>query len=557
MSLAPFLLITGVGALAAVLTRSVPRVNDVICWGTLVAAVLAALLIVPGQTIDLGESGLATTGYLRLFLVLGSMTGLLLAVVGSAAGGPRDVPAVTLAILATAALALALPDARAAVLASTIGGAVAVLLPVGATGGRAGATAGIRVLRAMVIAGTMAVSAAAWIGRDLSELAAQPIVFGLCYLAMAVAVAIRFGAIPFHAWSARLTDAIPDAALPLVTAWSAAAFAVVALAWADASVAPLLLDLDQVRLVVLAIAVASIFLASVAAWIQDDIEHIVGYSIVGDAGVVLLGVAALDPEAWAPARTWIVAFVVARSAFAAWAASTRLTFHTGRVVELRGWVLESPLLAVGFALVVLASIGLPGLAAFEARAQLASLAIGGPLGLLVMLGTLTPLAYYGRLVAIGVTRRAAAGPRVGADDGSVRRPTWRPVFEAVDVTDLPAWSSRAWAANRVLAATVVTIILGLLALAMSAGAFDTVTTAAGLPPTVERVTESFEPGEPLESGAPEASGVPGASDEVVPSEEPDGSDPSFEPVPTPDSSPDAGASAGPSPSPEPSPEPSS
>ena len=176
-------------------------------------------------------------------------------------------------------------------------------------------------LRATVVAGTMAIAATAWMGRDLSELAAQPVVFGLAYLAVAMAVAIRFGAIPFHGWAARLTDTTPETTLPLVTASAPAAFAVVALAWADTSIAPLLVDLDTVRAVVLVVAIASIVLAAIAAWIQDDIEHVVGYSIIGDAGVVLLAVAALDPEAWAPARTWILAFVVARSAFAGWAAA--------------------------------------------------------------------------------------------------------------------------------------------------------------------------------------------------------------------------------------------
>ena len=194
---------------------------------------------------------------------------------------------------------------------------------------------------------------------------------------------------------------MPETTLPLVTAIAPAALAIVALAWADASIAPLALDLTSVRFVVLAVAIASIFLASVAAFIQDDIEHIVGYAIVGDAGVVMLAVAALDPAAWAPARIWILAFVVARSAFAAWAAATRATFGTGRVAELRGWALRAPILGVVLGLVVVASIGLPGLAAAEARGQLISLVLEGPVAAIVMLGTLSPLLYYGRLFAVG------------------------------------------------------------------------------------------------------------------------------------------------------------
>jgi hypothetical protein len=126
-------------------------------------------------------------------------------------------------------LALSLPDPRIAVLAATAGGLGGVLLTLTPTGGRIGATVGIRALRPLVIAGAMAIAATAWIGRDLSQLAAQPVVFGLAYLAFALAVAIRFGAMPFHVWAARLTDAVPEAALPTHRP-GLAAFAVVALA---------------------------------------------------------------------------------------------------------------------------------------------------------------------------------------------------------------------------------------------------------------------------------------------------------------------------------------
>jgi NADH:ubiquinone oxidoreductase subunit 2 (subunit N) len=331
MSLLPFLLVTGLGAIAALLLRGRDRLASGIGVVALMLAVVTALLIRPNQAIVIGSSGIATTDYVRIFLVIGSLVALLLAVVGEATTSRRDAPAAALGILATSALALSVPDARVAVLAATAGGAFGALVALAPIGGRLGATIGTRVLRATAVAGTMAIAATAWIGRDLSQLAAQPIVFGLAYLAFALAVAMRFGAIPLHAWAARLTDTVPETTLPLVTALAPATLAIVALAWADASVAPLLLDLGSVRAVVLGVAIASIILAAIAAFIQDDIEHIVGYAIVGDAGVVLLAIAALDPAAWAPARTWILAFVASRSAFAAWAAATRAWFGTGRV----------------------------------------------------------------------------------------------------------------------------------------------------------------------------------------------------------------------------------
>ena len=522
MSLLPFLVVTGVGAVAALLLRSRERLTTGVGLVALLVAFVAALGIQPGQVLVVEGAGIATTEYLRLFLILGTVVGLLLAVVGQVAGTRRDAPAVTLGILATSALALALPDARLAVLAATAGGAFGALVTLVPVGGRAAATVGTRVLRATVVAGTMAIAATAWIGRDLSDLAAQPVVFGLAFLTFALAVAIRFGAIPLHAWAARLTDAVPETALPLVTAWAPAAFAVVALAWADQSIAPLLVELDSVRAVVLAIAIASIVLATVAAWIQDDIEHIVGYAIAGDAGVVMLAVAALEPEAWAPARTWILAFVVARSAFAAWAAATRTVFGTGRVDELRGWAIRSPVLAVVFAVIVLASIGIPGLAAFDARAAVVGWALEPPLEILVLFATFGPLAYYGRLLFVGLSR--ADGGRAGSTVASVR-----PVVTPLDLTELRAWLARTWSTNRIAGAVAGTAVLAVLALAVSAGTFGVRDAAAGLPPTIEGVQESFVPGgpeAPADSDAPE---IPASSQPV---EAEPSAEPSVAPVPS-------------------------
>lgn len=526
MSLLPFLLVTGLGAIAVVAVRAQPRLATALGFAVLTASVLAAALVRSGQTIPIGSTGIATTDYLRVFLALTALTCLLLAIVGEATEGRRDAPAVALGILASCALALSLPDPRAAVLAATAGGAFGALVALVPDRGRTGATVGTRVLRATAVAGTMAIAATAWIGRDLSDLAAQPIVFGLAYLAFALAVAVRFGAIPAHTWAARLTDAVPETMLPLVTAIAPAALAIVALAWADASIAPLALDLTSVRFVVLAVAIASIVLSAVAAFIQDDIEHIVGYAIVGDAGVVLLAVAALDPAAWAPARIWILAFVVTRSAFAAWAAATRATFGTGRVADLRGWAIRAPFLAVILAMVVVASIGLPGLAAAEARGQLIALVLDGPIALLVMLGTLSPIVYYGRLFAIG-TQRAGTGPRL----------PWRPVLDRIDLTDVRASLRRSWADNRLVTATAAAGLLAVLALVVSAGAFGAPQAAAGLPPMIGESTESFTPGQPGEPGASEA---PGSSDagSVPPSSGPPSSAgtesaaPTFEPLPS-------------------------
>jgi NADH-quinone oxidoreductase subunit N len=498
MSLAVYLIVTLGFAAVTLATRARSSLSTAIGLGGLMAATLAALAIHPTELVAIGQGGLATSAYVRLFLVLGSLVGLGLALAGLASETRRDAPMVTLATLGIAGLTLTLTDPRSAVVAATAGGLFGVWLIVAPGEDRGGATLGIRDLRAVIVAGTMAIAATAWIGRDLTQLAAQPVVFGLAYLSVALAVAIRFGAIPFHLWAARLTDAAPETALPIITVLAPASLAVVALAWTNASIAPLLVDLELERLVVLAVAIASIVLAALAALVQDDLEHVVGYSIVGDAGVILLALAVLDPAAWAPARIWILVFIVTRSAFAAWAGGIRSGFRTGRIAGLRGWAVRSPILALAFGFIVIAGVGLPGLVAFEARSSLVDLALDGPIASLVLIGTFAPLTYYGRLLAIGLDR--PAGPVDPATD-------WRPHLQRLDLMAPLAWLRTTWDLNRAFSGAVIAALLGLLALATSAGAFGGPAAAAGLPAILESPSESFVP-PPIESGQPSFQPIP-------------------------------------------------
>src|SRR6185436_1263066 len=165
-----FLAVTfGATGLALLVSRR-PVPTAIVGLGGLAVAVLAAVALDPTEQVTVGGAVIATSEYLRLFLILGASVGLLLAIVGFATGSRRDAPAVTLGTLGAAALAMSLADPRIAVLAITAGGLLAVLLTIVPGGDRASATIGVLELRALIVAGAMAIAAAAWIGRDLSQL---------------------------------------------------------------------------------------------------------------------------------------------------------------------------------------------------------------------------------------------------------------------------------------------------------------------------------------------------------------------------------------------------
>jgi formate hydrogenlyase subunit 3/multisubunit Na+/H+ antiporter MnhD subunit len=551
----PFLAITFGAAAASLLLRANARMAAAIGIAGLLAAAAAAARIRPEDTLAIGGSELAGSEYLRLFALIGSLVALALTVLGLASVSHRNAPGVLLAGMGSAVLALALTDARIGVLAATAGGLFGVLVTIASPATPRSVVVASRELRALAVAGVLAILATAWIGRPLGGLAVVPEVFGFAYLGFAAAVAIRFGAIPFHFWAARLADAAPEVTLPMLMAWGPAAFAIVALTWADQSVAPLLLPLTAERVAIVAVGAASAVLGIVAAAIQDDLEHVVGYTIIADAGIAILGLAALSPEAWSPAREWILVFVTVRSALAAWAVAMRGAFRTRRISELGGWAVRAPLLAVALVLIAAAAVGFPGLVAWEARASLVDLTIAGPIGIIVVVSSVAQLAIYGRLLIVGLSKPSAA-----VVAGLSERPTWPDIVEGRHVVGLSRaerafergghaiggsldvlWGiPAAIRANRALLAGAIAVLVAALALSLSAGGFGIVEASQAVPvpggpgPAEGPGAPSSEPpgsSSPAESpgsvsapaSAPQSSGPPVSGEQAPPSVEPSAS----------------------------------
>jgi hypothetical protein len=428
------------GAAALGLALRWPRLGLVVA--ILAAAATAGLALSSGadDVLAIGRTGVQATATARV-LALGWSAGLILLgllgliddapAAGTLAGGSG------LMALAGAIVALTVDDVTVAFAALAAGSAVAVAAPIlgGWAIGRDDAPPigpAERSLAAVVGAGLVAIAVAAWSQSPSGPLgdgglggvsdASLRTTIGLAVVAMAAATVLRAGAIPLHLWAARLVGIASPLALPAVLAWGAAAFTIVAVGWGGTALGGPPDDLD--RTVIVVTALASIVFGGLASMLHDDLEHVLGYLLVQAAGVALLAMASLRPEATDAVAAWVIASAALATALAGWIAAMRWTFGRHRVEALHGWGRRSPVLAFAFLVILVGSVGIPGTALFEARSQLAAEALPGPLATLAVVVALSPLLALGRVLAAGLGRTgpdvaAAPDERVGRTLGSI------------------------------------------------------------------------------------------------------------------------------------------
>lgn len=387
---------------------------------TAVASALAAASIDAADVVPVAGSLIGGSDGLRTLAVAWAASVLLFGILDALLDFSPGVLGPSLVGLAFGASALAVQDPGIGFALVGAGAVLTAVIPISMAKADAdsGPTLAVRTLRPLVASVVLTLLVVAWgaspagpfnaTGLSGEVAPALELTMGLALLALVAAVVLRLGAIPGHAWVARFAEAMPASAVPPLLGWGAAAFVLVALGWIDVTLAPLTAPLSVERSIITIVAVAGIVLGGLAAILHDDIEHVLAYSIVQDAGIAMLAFAAPGATVAAAGRDWILAAVAVKAGLAAWVHVTRMTFGTNRRLELRGWARRAPLLGIAFGLVVVGAIGMPTFAGFEARGTLIRLAVPGPAGTLVLLTAFAPLIFLGRLVVDGLG--AGAGP---------------------------------------------------------------------------------------------------------------------------------------------------
>jgi hypothetical protein len=448
-------------ALCIVLHRFPLAAGGVAVAGLLATSVAAASIGSDGVTV--GGATIGGSPFVRLFLLLGSVAGLLLVLVSAASDGRWTLPTAVLTGLAAGGVGLGSDSLLLAVVTAGVGGIVATLVTFERPSLRNIALGGHQLRAAVVGVGLLAL-AIAWTAPRAGAATLPGPVVGLAYLGGVIGVALRLGVVPLHLWAARSAGVVPIVTIPVVLAWAPVLLGLPAVGWTVESADSLGFGVGTERVLVATAGMVAFLLASFAATVHEDVAHVVGYSTLGAASLVVVAMTALDASILPPLRTYVLGYLSAASAAAAWAGLLEAGFGGRRRDELAGWARRAPLLGVAAAGVLVAWVGWPGSALWEARLAIADLSAAGPLGALVIVGAVGPALAIGRWLVAGTGRPSPAVAR--ALPLTFARPERERPRTALAVAP---WLLAVIRLNVLALAAVAAAALAILAVAVSAG----------------------------------------------------------------------------------------
>ncbi|MBM4406008.1 MAG: NADH-quinone oxidoreductase subunit N [Chloroflexi bacterium] len=213
-----------------------------------------------------------------------------------------------------------------------------------------------------------------------------------------VLVLVGFGfkvtAVPFHMWAPDVYEGAPTPVTGYLAVVSKAVSFALLLRLFSLAFGP---ALDDWRPIVAGLAAASILLGNLVATAQANIKRMLAYSSIGNAGYLLMGIAAFSPLA----ANGLVFHLIGYSAanFAVFACVIAYENLTGKelIDDFKGLAKRQPFLALVMSAGMFSLAGLPVFAGFATKFYLFTAAADAGLLWLVIiatLGSLVSLYYY-------------------------------------------------------------------------------------------------------------------------------------------------------------------
>ena len=287
--------------------------------------------------------------------------------------------------------------------------------------------AGVMLYGISLLVGTLGSAHLPTMSAQLAEIMGSPVgdqrsvVLILAGLMVAVGLAFKLSAVPFHFWAPDVFEGAPaevGAFLSIASKAAALGLLVRRLVLAFGSTGP---ACEYLVLVLSLMAAASCTFGNLAAYGQTNMKRLLAYSTIAHAGYMIMPVAAavamMNAGNPAGARTAIaaLAFYIAVYVFMNLGAFSSVAFlrnmiGSEEIADYGGLIRRSPGMAVCLSIVMFSLVGMPPLAGFAAKFSIfaelyhsfAELSNSGLFLLLVIggLNTVLSLFYYLRVVKV-------------------------------------------------------------------------------------------------------------------------------------------------------------
>ena len=192
------------------------------------------------------------------------------------------------------------------------------------------------------------------------------VILGLAF--MVVAVAFKFGAVPFHMWLPDVYEGAPTSVTLFVgTAPKIAYFALALrlLAYGLPGTAA-----DWTRML-MPLAVLTLVVGNVVAIVQSNLKRMLAYSTISHVGFIVLGFTAGTRSGYTAALYYMLVYVLmALGAFGVIVLASRKGFEADKLDDYKGLYRRDPLLALGMAMVMFSMAGVPPFVGFWAKLRI-------------------------------------------------------------------------------------------------------------------------------------------------------------------------------------------
>jgi NADH-quinone oxidoreductase subunit N len=183
-----------------------------------------------------------------------------------------------------------------------------------------------------------------------------------------VAIAFKFGAVPFHMWVPDVYQGAPaSSAMMVATVPKIASFALAFRFLAEGLVAQTASWSQMLTI----LAVLSVVAGNLIAIAQTSLLRMLAYSAVANVGFILLGFVTGTGEGYSAALYYTLAYILMTvAAFAVLMAVSRDGFEADQLDHYKGLHAKDPLLAVTMAAVMFSTAGIPPFVGFWAKLQI-------------------------------------------------------------------------------------------------------------------------------------------------------------------------------------------